>query len=227
MTLDIKYRVVEKYAVTAMLNQPMHIGSAGGDKGEILVHPVDDVPFIQASGIAGVLRSYCESYCPYGTAEKYFGQIRRKEVDSEKEESEKDSESSNVLEESCGSRLRFSDGIFRRIGKENKPAVFLGRNGILLFDACHTGHGALPGVKITKGAVFFYAPDAGTLSCSRQKIDLFYLQYSAERNREETIDIGHGDQIFSLDLQRQGCDFPRRKRLYVFSFLHVRSILRA
>ena len=127
MTLDIKYRVVEKYAVTAMLNQPMHIGSAGGDKGEILVHPVDDVPFIQASGIAGVLRSYCESYCPYGTAEKYFGQIRRKEDDSEKEESEKVSESSNALEESFGSRLRFSDGIFLntkdKVGLELRPRI--------------------------------------------------------------------------------------------------------
>ena len=49
MGLDIKYKVVEKYTVTAELTQPMHIGSAGGSKGEILIHPVDDVPFIRGS----------------------------------------------------------------------------------------------------------------------------------------------------------------------------------
>ena len=127
MALDIKYRVVEKYAVTAKLDQPMHIGSAGGDKGEILVHPVDDVPFIQASGIAGVLRSYCESYCPQGTAEKYFGQIRRKADGAEKDESEKDSDLSNIPEESFGSRLRISDGYFlntkSKVGLELRPRI--------------------------------------------------------------------------------------------------------
>lgn len=139
MALDIKYRVVEKYAVTAKLNQPMHIGSAGGDKGEILVHPVDDVPFIQASGIAGVLRSYCENYCLDGTAEKFFGQIRRKEEGSEKEESEesgdqsdkeedeKDSDMPDTLEESFASRFRFSDGYFLntkdKVGLELRPRI--------------------------------------------------------------------------------------------------------
>ena len=138
MAMDIKYRVVEKYAVTAELNQPMHIGSAGGDKGEILVHPVDDVPFIQASGIAGVLRSYCESYCPQGTAEKFFGKIRKKEDDSEKEESEeggqsdkkeseKDSDPDDTSEESFGSRFRISDGYFLntkdKVGLELRPRI--------------------------------------------------------------------------------------------------------
>ena len=95
MALTAKSNVVEKYVVKAILTQPMHIGSAGGNKGEILVHPVDDDPFIQASGLAGVMKSYCERVFGKDTATKFFGDMR----------SENDIESGE-------SRIRITDGIF-------------------------------------------------------------------------------------------------------------------
>ena len=49
------YDKILKYSVTAKCTEPLHIGSASGAKEEVLVHPVDDIPFIQATSIAGVL----------------------------------------------------------------------------------------------------------------------------------------------------------------------------
>lgn len=55
-----KYDRILKYRVTAELTQPLHVGSAGGNNEEILIHPVTGLPFLQATGIAGVLRSYMD-----------------------------------------------------------------------------------------------------------------------------------------------------------------------
>lgn len=56
MAAVMKYQKIIKYLVTAVCAQPLHIGSASGEKEEVLVHPTDDRPFIQASSLAGVLR---------------------------------------------------------------------------------------------------------------------------------------------------------------------------
>lgn len=58
MAAGIMFHKLTKYLVKAACTQPLHIGSALGDKEEVLIHPVDDVPFIQAASIAGVLRGY-------------------------------------------------------------------------------------------------------------------------------------------------------------------------
>lgn len=51
------YDKVIKYKVTAECKEPFHVG--GSEKaGGILVHPVDNMPFIQATGIAGAFREY-------------------------------------------------------------------------------------------------------------------------------------------------------------------------
>ena len=55
-----KYDTVTKYRICAICDGPLHIGSAAGSKEEVLTHPVDGVPFVQASGITGVCRSFCE-----------------------------------------------------------------------------------------------------------------------------------------------------------------------
>ena len=47
-----------KYQMTAVCREPLHVGGNGGRDGGILVHPVKNVPFIQATGIAGAMRDY-------------------------------------------------------------------------------------------------------------------------------------------------------------------------
>ena len=60
MAVNFKYDKIIKYEAVAVCTQPLHIGSAVGDKEEVLIHPVDDIPFIQATSIAGVFRNYYE-----------------------------------------------------------------------------------------------------------------------------------------------------------------------
>lgn len=73
MTGDMKYQKIMKYLVRMVCTQPLHIGSASGDKEEVLVHPTDSVPFIQASSLAGVLRQYYAQQHDEKQAEKLFG----------------------------------------------------------------------------------------------------------------------------------------------------------
>ena len=90
--------------------QPLHIGSASGDKEEVLIHPTDDVPFIQASSLAGVLRQYYVKQYDEEQAEQLFG-IRRFGANQ------------NSMEGS--SKVRFGDGIFHResLTLELRPRV--------------------------------------------------------------------------------------------------------
>lgn len=99
MAVGISFQKITKYLVTAVCTQPLHIGSALGDKEEVLVHPVDDVPFIQASSIAGVFRGYYaqEQRCGGKQADELFG-ARRLESGEDAEE--------------YGSQVCFSDGRF-------------------------------------------------------------------------------------------------------------------
>lgn len=98
MTVKMKYQKIVKYLVSAACAQPLHIGSASGNKEEVLVHPVDGMPFIQASSISGVLRQYYAQVYGEVQAEKLFG-ARRFETGT------------NALE--GASKVRFSDGRFR------------------------------------------------------------------------------------------------------------------
>lgn len=97
MAVDMKYQKIIKYLVKAVCTQPLHIGSAFGDKEEVLVHPTDGRPFIQASGLSGVLRQYYGKLRDESSVERLFG-TRRFE------------ENTNSLD--GASKVRFSDGIF-------------------------------------------------------------------------------------------------------------------
>lgn len=52
------YNKVAKYNITAECREPLHIGSGSGRNREVLIHPVRNVPFVQATGIAGALREF-------------------------------------------------------------------------------------------------------------------------------------------------------------------------
>ncbi len=91
----VNYDVIRHYKVWAVLTQPLHVGSAGGYKEEVLIHPVNRKPFIQASGLAGAFRSYYSACCgvDYKKVEDLFG----------------DSGNENDIH---GSRVKFSDAFF-------------------------------------------------------------------------------------------------------------------
>jgi len=110
MAAGRKYQKIIKYLVKAVCAQPLHIGSASGEKEEVLVHPADGMPFIQAAGLSGVLRQYYADTHGEAQAEKLFG-ARRFEADG------------NSLE--GASRVRFSDGIFlkEKLILELRPRV--------------------------------------------------------------------------------------------------------
>lgn len=105
MSLNYSYNKIIKYVIKAECQEPLHIGSAEGSSEEVLIHPVDRIPFIQASSIAGVFRSYYEqAYGDNGTGD-LFGD-------------RKFTESTNASEK--GSKIRFSDGRFENKGRDLK-----------------------------------------------------------------------------------------------------------
>ena len=111
MTIKFKYNTVIKYEVTAVCTQPLHIGSALGDKEEVLIHPVDEIPFIQATSLAGVFRSY------YEKVQKEPKAVNLLFGGKEFGENENSSE--------YGSKIRFSEGVFLKeeVKMELRPRV--------------------------------------------------------------------------------------------------------
>lgn len=96
MAVDMKYQTVIKYLVTAVCTQPLHVGSASGEKDEVLVHPTDGMPFLQASGLAGALRQYYAKLHDEKQAERFFGCGRLDGEDAS----------------DAASKIRLGDGVF-------------------------------------------------------------------------------------------------------------------
>ena len=110
MALNFQYNKIIKYKITAECKQPLHIGSALNEKEEVLVHPVDNMPFIQAASIIGVFRSYCT---------KSYGEKKADEMFGYKNLIEK----SNASE--YGSKIKVTDGVFDKstLKLELRPRV--------------------------------------------------------------------------------------------------------
>ena len=73
---DSMYSKIYKYTINAVTASPLHIGSAAGEAGEVLIHPVTGLPFIQASSIVGVLRTVSEKVNSPAVTSKLFGSAR-------------------------------------------------------------------------------------------------------------------------------------------------------
>ena len=93
------YNTIIKYKVIAECKTPLRIGSGSQDPEAILMDPVEGRPFVQASGIAGVFRNYCEASYDQQIVDELFGKRRVNE---------------NEKTEENGGRLKFSDGIFEK-----------------------------------------------------------------------------------------------------------------
>lgn len=96
-----QYDKIIKYWVKATCTKPLHVGSGKGDQGQVLIHPVDGRPFVQAASIAGVFREYYVRANGFNEAEMLFGASNQEEGEGRKE-----------------SRVRISDGIFSRDGEK-------------------------------------------------------------------------------------------------------------
>ena len=109
----LKYDKVIKYIISAKCEGPLHIGSSVGGKEDVLIHPVDNLPFVQASSIAGVFRSYAQTFMDVD-ADELFGTSH---IDKEKSSTEQQS------------RVRFTDGNFdmRSLKMELRPHVKIDR----------------------------------------------------------------------------------------------------
>ena len=103
------YQYVDKYVVSARCSSPLHIGSAMGGKEEVLLHPVDREPFIQSSGIAGVLRNVSAKISREDT-ERLFGASHFEE---------------NTNANDFAGRVKVSDGRFKMdtVKMELRPRV--------------------------------------------------------------------------------------------------------
>lgn len=115
------YDRILKYSVTAKCTEPLHIGGASGSKEEVLVHPVDDIPFIQATSIAGVFRSYYEqTYGEKKAAELFGHRMFREKSDNADTNTELEHES----------KIRFTDGKFsndKKLILELRPRVSINK----------------------------------------------------------------------------------------------------
>ena len=60
MSAQTKYNQIDKYFVQAVLRDPLHVGTGDTDSKsvDVLVHPITEKPFIQASSITGAIREY-------------------------------------------------------------------------------------------------------------------------------------------------------------------------
>ena len=103
MSFSNMYNKIVKYRLTATCTQPLHIGSPSGNPEEVLVHPVDGIPFIQASSIAGVFRSYYKDAFGEENADRLFGASKFED---------------NMNASAMGSLVKFSDGRFISDKKE-------------------------------------------------------------------------------------------------------------
>lgn len=104
----LNYNRICKYIVTSICNGPLHIGNAVGGIEEVLVHPVNGLPFIQASSIAGIFRKCCDRMNPELT-KNLFGTAIVDSIETQ-------------------SRVRFSDGKFsNNIIMELRPHVRINR----------------------------------------------------------------------------------------------------
>lgn len=109
MERQARYSRVDKYVIKAVCQEPLHVGSSNGDKEEVLTHPVDNIPFIQAASLAGVFRDYYHRVYGKEYTERIFGKA------------------ASLEEGEQGSRIRFTDGSFNMdtVRMELRPRVKL------------------------------------------------------------------------------------------------------
>ncbi len=167
------YDSIIQYKLSANLKEPLHIGSSEGDNGEILTHPVDEKPFIQATSLAGIFRSAYRDMG--GNDDDWFGKSKLEEGSNSSEFS---------------SKISFTDGIFNESPRiELRPRVAINPETGSVSSAVIRGTDNRSGQKfemecIGAGANFDFTV---VLKCNENEIDgyvsdlnqlLSYIQYT-------------------------------------------------
>lgn len=195
MSVKFRYNKVIKYLVFATCTEPLHIGSATGEKETVLVHSVDDIPFIQASSLAGVFRDYCEKTKGKKETESLFGTCEF----SEKE---------NVSEK--GSKVRFSDGMFKKnVMLELRPRVSINPVSGTSDSSIISGTEQKAGNKfhmeyIGAGAEFTFA--------------LYLYDVTKQENLEEIFSAFSNGVVQIGGQKSNGCGYIEIDKLYVKEF---------
>lgn len=184
-----RYDKIVKYKVTAECTQPLHIGSAAGDAGQVLVHPLDDIPFMQAAGIAGVFREYYARLHTKEEAEKLFG--------------------SHLAEEACReSRIRFTDGIFcadtKNLYIELRPRVKIDPKTAACGSSTIQGSNIIAGTKFSMEYIA-----AGT----RMDFSIYLYDADKKKNLEEVLNAVQQQQIQFGGQKSNGCGYLRMIQL--------------
>lgn len=191
MAAVMKYQKIIKYLVTAVCAQPLHIGSASGEKEEVLVHPTDDRPFIQASSLAGVLRQYYTVTHGEEQAEGLFG-ARRFETDA------------NACD--GASRVRFGDGVFsgKDLMLELRPRVKIDP----VTGTCDSG--AIKGTNRQAGHKF-QMESVGAGAEFGFQVYLYDERYQADL--EEVLAAVHQGSVQFGGQKSNGCGFMKLRSL--------------
>ncbi len=117
MRIDLEkmcvYDKVVKYTVEAECREPLHIGTGSGGSGNVLIHPEENRPFVQATGIAGAFREFYQ-YDKELQA-RLFGAPYRSDMEEEND--------------TAGSKVRFTDGFFGKsaVYTEIRPRLRIDR----------------------------------------------------------------------------------------------------
>lgn len=189
-----RYDKIVKYKITAECSEPLHIGSASGDAGQVLVHPLDDIPFMQASGIAGVFREYYARVHTKEEAEKLFG--------------------SHTAEEECAeSRIRFTDGVFltdaEHLQIELRPRIKINPKTAACDSSVIQGTDTIAGAKF---CLEYIAAGAVT------EFSVYLYDADKKKNLEEVLSAIHRQQIQFGGQKSNGCGYLRMKKLLCREF---------
>ncbi len=69
------YTMIERFMIKAHCTAPMHVGSGISETGDILLDDESNQPYIPATGLSGVFRSYYEKKYSEAATDKLFGTI--------------------------------------------------------------------------------------------------------------------------------------------------------
>ncbi len=187
MAICIPFRRITKYLVTAECTQPLHIGNATGDKEEVLIHPVDDMPFIQATSIAGVLRGYYALSHSEKDVDRLFG--ARRSVSG-------DNSAGN------GSRIRISDGKFC----DKSPVLELRPRVSIAPETGSCEAGTIKGTEKRAGHKFnMEYIGAG----ARFEFAVYLYEDDRQEDLEEILAAIHGEQVQFGGQKSNGCGYMK------------------
>ena len=196
------YRSIVKYVVTAICTQPLHVGNAVGEKEQVLVHPVNHLPFVQASSIAGVFRGYCENTKGKKVCEELFGYERLQA-------------GSNAFE--LQSKLRMEDGVILKDKNEDAKGLQMElRPHVSIDDATGTCKSQeVQGSNVKAGNKFnMEYIGAGT----KIKFSMYLYEEDLDSVVREILSAMNGDTIQFGGKKSNGCGYMKVEKLLYKKF---------